>query len=185
MLTELSLNVLDIAQNSTRAGATLVEIIIDISTSDDIISIEISDNGSGMSDENLKNVEDPFFTSRTTRDVGLGIPFFKTSAEITGGSFSIHSALDRGTKVLATFQMSHIDCMPLGDISSTIHNLIVYHADIDFIYRYTYNQNSFVLDTRQFKEVLGNLPLNSPEISKYIMEYLVQNKKEVDNEEVY
>ncbi len=185
MLMELSLNVLDIVQNSTRAGARLIEISVSIDSEDELLVIEICDDGSGISPEELKRVVDPFFTSRTTRKVGLGIPFFKTSAEMTGGKFSIHSALNKGTKVLAEFKTSHIDCMPLGDISSTIHNLVVYHPDVDFIYKYSYNREFFILDTREFKEILGDLPFDSPEISAYIMDYLVQNKKEVDNDEVY
>ncbi len=185
MLTELSLNVLDIAENSTRANATLVEISVFVNTETDLLTITIVDNGCGMSEDQLKQISDPFFTSRTTRRVGLGIPFFKFAAEATGGSLSIESELGVGTTVKTTFVLSHIDRMPMGDISSSIHNLIVYHPDTDFIYKYEYNQNSFILDTREFREILGDVPFDTPDVSNYIKSYLVENKLEVDNGALY
>lgn len=133
-----------------------------------------------MSEEQLSHVTDPFYTTRTTRKVGLGVPFFKMAAESAGGSFSIHSQIGEGTEVTAEFGLSHIDRMPLGDINSTIHNLIVYHPDTDFCYTYTYNGASFTLDTRQMKEILGGIPLNTPEVSAYILEFLNENQKETD-----
>ncbi|MEG0688466.1 MAG: ATP-binding protein, partial [Hungatella sp.] len=117
---------------------------------------------------------------RTTRKVGLGIPFFKYAAESTGGSFTITSSPGVGTKVSAIFGLSHIDRMPLGDISSTIHMLIVYHPETEFIYHYHYNDQSFRLDTREFRQILGDLPFDNPEISAYILEYLQENKLETD-----
>lgn len=180
MMTEISLNVLDVSENSTRAGATLVAITIEAQTAADTLTITIEDNGCGMSSEQTANVTDPFFTTRTTRKVGLGIPFFKYAAESTGGSFSIQSALGKGTTVTAVFGLSHIDRMPLGDISGTIHTLIVYHLDTDFVYTYQYDAESFTLDTRQLREILGDVPFDTPEVSQYIMEYLTENKQEVD-----
>lgn len=180
MRTELSLNILDVAENSTRAGAGLVRITVDADFSSDRLTISICDDGCGMTKEQVEQVTDPFFTSRTTRKVGLGVPFFKYAAESAGGSFTIASVPGKGTDVTATFVLSHIDRMPLGDISSTIHTLIVYHPDTDFVYTYRYNKKSFTLDTRQFREILGDLPFDSPEISTYIMEYLTENKLETD-----
>ncbi len=185
MLTELSLNVLDVAENSTRANATLVEISVFVNTETDLLTITIADNGCGMSEDQLKQISDPFFTSRTTRRVGLGIPFFKFAAEATGGSLSIESELGVGTTVKTNFVLSHIDRMPMGDISSSIHNLIVYHPDTDFIYQYEYNQNSFTLDTREFREILGDVPFDTPDVSNYIKSYLIENKLEVDNGALY
>lgn len=179
-MTELSLNILDVAENSTKAGAKLVQITVDADFSSDCLTVSILDDGCGMTKEQVSRVTDPFFTSRTTRRVGLGVPFFKYAAESTGGSFSISSAPGRGTDVTATFVLSHIDRMPLGDITSTIHTLIVYHPDTDFVYTYRYNGKSFTLDTRQFHEILGDIPFASPEISAYIMEYLTENKLEAD-----
>ena len=180
MLPEISLNVLDVSENSTRAGATLVEIRVAASQADDTLTIVIADNGCGMTPEQVSRVTDPFFTTRTTRKVGLGIPFFKYAAESTGGSFRIESEPGKGTTVTAVFGLSHIDRMPLGDMNATIHNLIVYHPDTDFCYTYTFNGASFTLDTREMREILDGIPLDSPEVSQYIMEYLKENQQEID-----
>ena len=178
MMTEISLNILDIAENSTRAGAGLVTISVTVDTVKELLTVFIGDDGCGMSPEQVSHVTDPFFTTRKTRKVGLGIPFFKYAAESTGGSFSIESVQGQGTKVTAVFELSHIDRMPLGDINSTIRTLITCHTDVDFLYTYSYNGVSFTLDTREFREILGNIPLDSPEISAYIKEYLAENKRE-------
>lgn len=174
------MNVLDVAENSTRAGASLVAITVDADFSSDRLTVVIDDNGCGMTKEQVAQVCDPFFTSRTTRKVGLGVPFFKLAAESTGGSFTIASEPGVGTKVIAVFVLSHIDRMPLGDINATIHTLAVYHPDTDFVYRYRYNDRSFTMDTREFRQVLGDIPFDSPEISAYIMDYLNENKLETD-----
>lgn len=180
MMPEISLNILDVAENSTRAEATLVEISICADRKADTLTVVIGDNGCGMTPEQVSQVTDPFFTTRTTRKVGLGIPFYKYAAESTGGSFSIQSELGKGTRVTAVFGLSHIDRMPLGDISGTIHTLVVYHPDTDFRYTYRYNGRSFALDTREFREILGDVPLDTPEVSSYIMDYLTENKLETD-----
>lgn len=179
-MTEISLNVLDVAENSTRAQASLIEISVLTDRSEDTMTIIIKDDGCGMTPEQVAHVEDPFFTTRTTRKVGLGVPFFKYAAESTGGSFKIDSTPGIGTAVTAVFKLSHIDRMPLGDINSTVHTLITFHPETDFLYTYRYNDRSFVLDTRQFRQILGDVPLNSPEVSDYIMDYLTENKQETD-----
>ena len=180
MMTEISLNVLDVAENSTRAGASLVTILVDVDTAADTLTVTIRDDGCGMTPEQVSRVTDPFFTTRPTRKVGLGVPFFKMAAEATGGSFSITSAVGEGTDVKAVFGLSSIDRMPLGDISTTIQNLIIYHPESDFLYRYTYDGRSFTLDTRELREILGGIPLDTPEVAQYIMEYLTENKSETD-----
>lgn len=180
MMPEISLNVLDVAENSTRAGASLVTITVDADFTSDRLTIIIDDNGCGMTPQQVQQVTDPFFTSRTTRKVGLGVPFFKLAAESTGGSFTITSEPGVGTTVTAVFVLSHIDRMPLGDINTTIHTLVVYHPETDFVYCYRYNDHSFTLDTREFRQVLGDIPFDSPEISAYIMDYLSENKLETD-----
>jgi len=183
MMTEISLNILDIAQNSVKAGASLIEITVIIDIPENKLKVEIRDNGCGMTQEQLHQVEDPFYTTRTTRKVGLGVPFFKYAALGTGGDFSIKSAIGSGTLVQATFTYSHIDRMPLGDINRTIHTLICFNTDIDFVYRYQYNHHSFTLDTREFKEILGDVALDEPEVSQYILEFLNENKTEIDGGE--
>lgn len=181
MMTEISLNILDVAQNSISAGAKLIEISVIADIKKDILTVEIKDNGCGMDDEKLKNVVDPFFTTRTTRKIGLGIPFFKLAAENTGGSFNITSQLGLGTTVTAVFGLSHIDRMPLGDINFTIHSLITLNPSIDFFYLYKIDERCFTLDTREFRETLGDIPFNSPEVSAYINDYLNENKQVVDS----
>ena len=180
MMTELSLNVLDIANNSIRANASLIEIKIQIQRDLDTLTIIIADNGCGMTEDQIKHVEDPFFTTRTTRKVGLGVPFFKMAALSTGGSFQISSTPDIGTTVVAVFGLSHIDRMPLGDMNSTIHTLITLNTQIDFLYTYDFDGKEFTLDTREFREILNDVPLNSPEVSAYIKEYLDENQNETD-----
>lgn len=180
-MTEISLNVLDVAENSTRAGASLVEITLAADTKADTLTLIIKDNGCGMTPEQVAHVEDPFYTTRTTRKVGLGVPFLKQAAESTGGSFKIESEPGVGTIDTAVFGLSHIDRMPVGDISTTIQNLIVFHPDTDFVYTYRYDDREFVLDTREFREVLGGVPLDTPDVAQYIKEYLTENKQETDS----
>lgn len=179
MLTEISLNILDITNNSIRAGADLVTIEVRIHKKKDLLTIKIIDNGRGMTKEELSRVEDPFFTTRTTRDVGLGIPFLKQAAEITGGSFYIESVLGKQTTVGASFVLSHIDRMPLGDICSTIYTLILANQDIDFQYIFECDGNEYQLDTRNMRQILGDIPFDTPEVAKFIRDYLIENHKEV------
>jgi len=185
MMTEISLNVLDVANNSIRANASLIEITVCVNSKLDVLTVTITDNGCGMTQEQISHVEDPFFTTRTTRKVGLGVPFFKFAALSTGGSFQISSEPGIGTKVVAVFGLSHIDRMPLGDMCSTIRTLITMNTQIDFLYIYEFNGNRFQLDTREFREILGDVPFQVPEVSAYIKEYLEENQKEVDGGCIY
>lgn len=180
MMPELSLNILDVAQNSIAAGADLIKIIVTVSGLDDTLTITISDNGCGMTKDIVNRVSDPFYTSRTTRNIGLGIPFFEYAAKATGGTFTIRSVPGEGTEITAVFILSHIDRMPLGDLASTIHTLITLNTDINFYYTYQVNGRSFTLNTQEFREVLGDVPFNLPEISLYIKDYLKENQSEVD-----
>ncbi|MFT4006186.1 MAG: ATP-binding protein [Lacrimispora sp.] len=180
MMTEISLNILDVAENSTRAEASLVTISVTVDTAADTLAVSIKDDGCGMTADQVSHVTDPFFTTRKTRKIGLGIPFFKYAAESTGGSFSIWSEPGLGTTVTAVFKLSHIDRMPLGDINSTVITLITCHPDTDFLYIYRYNEASFELDTRSFREILGDIPFDTTEVAAYIKEYLSENKLETD-----
>lgn len=181
---EISLHILDAAKNSLDAGASLISILVWVDERCDRMTTVITDNGKGMTKEALSRVTDPFFTTRSTRNVGLGIPFFKHAAEQTGGSFSIWSEPGKGTTVTAVFSLSHIDRMPLGDISSTIETLILCHPDKDFFYTYRYNEAAFELDTRNFRKILLDIPFYEPEISAFIKEYLRENKSEIDGDAV-
>ncbi len=172
---ELSLNILDIAQNSVKAKASLITVEVTERTSEDTLTITIADNGCGMSEETAQAAADPFYTTRTTRKVGLGLPFIKMAAEMTGGSFDIRSAVGVGTTVKAVFGLSHIDRMPLGDMCSTMLTLISGSPNIDFVYTHQRNSQSFAMDTRQFKEILGEVPLNAPEVLTFIKDYMTEN----------
>lgn len=179
---ELSLNILDIAENSVKAKATLTEILLD--ETDNKLTLTIKDNGCGMTAEILANVTDPFCTTRTTRKVGLGLPFLKLQAEQTGGNLKIASKYiedfpqEHGTTVTATFNKNHIDYTPLGDVVSSIITLIHGHPDTDFLFSHKLCSKEISLDTRQVREILGDIPLNSFEVIKWIEEYLKEQYSE-------
>ena len=169
---ELSLNVLDITENSVKAGATLTE--ISISESEDKLVITIKDDGCGMSEETVRSVTDPFYTTRTTRSVGLGIPLFKLAAEQTGGGLEILSDTGEhhGTTVTARFYKNHLDFTPLGDVISSITTLIQGHPDTDFLFVHTIDGKEIRLDTRELRGVLEGVPLNTFEVLDWIKGYL-------------
>ncbi len=176
---ELSLNVLDIAENSITAKSTLVT--IKIVENSETLTLTISDDGCGMSEEMVKSVTDPFCTTRKTRKVGLGIPFLKMEAEMTGGSFDIKSKSkdlypdDHGTVTTATFYKNHIDYIPLGDIVSSICTLIHGAGEIDIVFNHKSEKIDVHLDTRELKEVLGEgISLAEPEIMAWMRQYLCE-----------
>ncbi|MBR5902263.1 sensor histidine kinase [bacterium] len=180
---ELSLNILDIAENSVKAKAPLTQIIL--TESEDLLTIEIIDNGCGMTSDIVKKVIDPFYTTRTTRKVGLGIPFFKMEAEQTGGTFEIESKAesefpnDHGTKIKATFHKDHIDFIPLGDVVSTVTTLIQGHPDSDFLFRHVTPKGEVFLDTREIKNELGGVSLAEYEVIKWIEEYIKEQYQSI------
>ena len=172
---EISLNILDIAENSVKAGASLTE--IEIREDSDTLEFEIRDNGKGMKADFLARVTDPFTTTRTTRSVGLGLPLLKMEAEMTGGEFEITSRsaeeyADHGTKVRAKFQKNSIDFIPLGDIVGTVCTLIQGHDDTDFEFIHRINGKTVELSTAAMREMLGDVPLSSPDVISWIREYL-------------
>jgi len=176
MMDELSLNILDIAQNSISAGAKVVEISVIEDVDSDKIIISVKDNGKGMSADFLKLVENPFITTRTTRKVGLGISFLKEAAEITGGSLEIISELGIGTTITANFVLSHIDRQPIGNLSETIITLITLNPDIDFIIDYKTNNEDFFISTAEVKAHIGeDAKLSSPPIREFLSEYVSEH----------
>ena len=179
---ELSLNILDIAQNSVKAKATKVEILLDETA--ELLTVAIRDDGCGMDPDFLAAVTDPFTTTRTTRNVGLGIPLFKLASEQTGGSFSISSRdekrfpLDHGTETKASFYKTNIDYTPLGDVISTVTVLIQGAPEIRWIYRHSLPGGEVSLDTDELKAVLGDVPLSEPEVIAWIASYLEEQYAE-------
>ena len=169
---ELSLNILDITENSVSAGASLIEIDILENTEDKTLSVIIRDNGRGMSEEMLRNVRDPFCTTRTTRKVGMGIPLFRMAAEMTGGQLELESELGVGTTISGHFKTDSIDFTPLGDIDATILTLITMHEDIDFVYRFKIDENEFVLKTSELKAILGEVSFNDIDVRMWLKDYI-------------
>ena len=176
---ELSLNVMDVAQNSVRAEASLVRITVEESDKNDRLTIVIADDGCGMTEDQVRQVIDPFFTTRTTRKVGLGVPLFKLSAEQTGGSFDIQSKVGEGTTTTASYVKSHVDMTPLGDIDSTVKILIQCNPQIDFVFTHSTDEGSFTLDTRELREVLGDVSLDTPDVLEWIGQYLEENTQNI------
>ncbi len=170
---ELSLNILDIACNCVTAKASLVEITVDEDTSAHTLSVIIADNGCGMDEETLNKVQDPFYTTRTTRKVGLGIPLFKMSAEMCGGSFKIESEKGVGTTVYADYKTDNIDFVPLGDMVSTVITLATMNKATDVFYRQVSDGKEIIFDTREIKKILGEeVPIDQPEIIQWMRGYL-------------
>jgi len=183
MMNELSLNVLDIAQNSIVAEATLVEIDVEENRGSDLITIRIKDNGKGMSEDFLKAVEDPFITTRTTRRIGLGISFLKEAAEMTGGSIELKSQPGVGTTITAYFVMSNIDRQPIGNLTETIITLVTLNTEIDFIIRYKVDENEFVFSTQEVKELLGkDVSLSSHRVVIFLTEYVKEHIESLSGE---
>lgn len=148
---EISLNILDIVENSTRAGAKRVSIFVEDDPQRDTLTIRVTDDGCGMTPEEVSKAFDPFFTTRDTRRVGLGLPILKGAAEATGGTATVESEPGRGTVVTAVFRIDHIDCPPLGDITSTLRTLIIGSPEVEFLYEHHVGRERVVLDT----EALG------------------------------
>ncbi len=176
---ELSLNILDITENSVKAGASLTEIAL--TETADTLTLTVTDNGCGMTAETVRRVTDPFYTTRTTRPVGLGLPLLRLAAEQTGGSVTVESRhreehpTDHGTRVTAVFHHHHIDCPPLGDVVSTVITLIQGHPDTDFRFIHTRPAGDPVeLDTRELRQVLEDVPLDSFEVLQWIQGFLTE-----------
>jgi len=165
---ELAAHILDIAENSVRAGASLVEITIIEDEEKNLLSIEINDDGSGMTQEEIEKVFDPFYTTKKVRRVGLGIPLLSDAAQRAGGNLQLTSIKGKGTNLKVTFELNHIDRQPLGDIVSTLIILIAGNCDIDFLFKHQNNQRHFEMDTREIRKEIDDIPLNHPEILKYI-----------------
>ena len=179
---EISLNILDIAMNSVKAKASEIEISIE--ENDETFALAVKDDGCGMSPEMIQNVTDPFYTTRTTRKVGMGIPLLKLAAEQTGGTFEIVSSdrpEDHGTKTSAVFNKNHIDFTPLGDIVTTVTTLIQGSPGIRWKFTHKYGDKAVELDTEELKAVLGDVPLDTFEVIKWIEESLKEEYSEILN----
>lgn len=172
---DISLHILDVVENSIRAHAKNIKIVINEDIAGDLLVIAIEDDGEGMEKELLEKVQDPFMTTKTTSRVGLGIPLFADAARMSNGDFKIFSTKDQGTKMCATFQHSHIDRKPWGQMSQTILTLIAGNPTLDFSYIHKKQGFYYHLDTKEWKSELENVPINHPEVIALIQKDLTEN----------
>ena len=179
MMRELADNILDIAQNSISAKASLVEIDITVCHETNVVSLCFKDDGCGMSREMAEAVSDPFTTTRKTRKVGLGLPLLKMTAQATGGDFAIESEIGKGTTVSVSFGLDHIDRPPMGDVPGTLFTLVLMNPQIDFLFVCGYDDKSFTFDTREIKAAVAPIPIDHPEISAWIKDCLYQEITEL------
>lgn len=177
---DLSLHLLDLAQNSISAGASIVQILIDEDWQRDWLSITIGDDGRGMDEETILKVADPFYTTRTTRKVGLGLPLFKATAERCDGHLAIESSIGTGTKIRAELRLGHIDRPPFGELKDTMVTLILCNPFVDFVYGHNTNKGEFKIDTREIRETIGEIPIGNPEIIGWIGSYIEEGLNEID-----
>lgn len=172
---DLALHILDILQNSVTAGATLIELKITEDPTMDVYSVKFTDNGKGMDAATVQKVTDPFFTTRTTRKVGLGLPLLKQNAEQSGGRLTIHSTPGNGTEVEAVFGYSHIDRIPTGDIAGIMALTVSSYPSIEFIYTHNTPEDTFIFDTREIKETLEDVPISNPQVIAFMKDMIREN----------
>lgn len=180
-MNDLSMHIIDIMQNSISAGATRVELAVDEDVEKDVLAISVTDNGKGMTAEQVARLEDPFFTSRTTRKVGMGIPLLAQSARQSGGDVYVVSEPGKGTSVTASFGYSNIDRPPLGDFVNAFMLAVSSNPDIDFALTYRYCGSEYRFDTADVREVFGNSALENLTIVRNLEEMVKDNVAETRN----
>lgn len=169
---DLSEHIMDIAGNSIRAGASLIEVSLEVLMPERALVLGIRDNGCGMSAEMVAKVTDPFVTSRTTRKVGLGLPFLKMNAEQTGGWLKVVSEEGIGTLVEALFYQHHIDCVPMGDLKGSMALIMSGNPNVDFVLSLKRGADTFEIKSADIKEVLGDVPINHPRVGRFIKDMM-------------
>lgn len=174
-MNDLSLHIIDIIQNSLSAGALFIRLTIDENIKEDRLTIIIEDNGKGMTKEQVSKLSDPFFTSRTTRRVGMGVPLFKQSANQGGGDLKVESTVGEGTIVTAWFQHSNIDRPPLGDVANAFLLMLSANPNHHFVLKYCYNENEYIFDSVEVKEILGDIPFNDASIIRILTDMIREN----------
>jgi hypothetical protein len=175
----LSEHILDIVQNSIAAKATLIEIIVKEDKKKDLCSLIIKDNGCGMNEEILKKATNPFFTTRVTRKVGLGLSLLKQNAEQANGSFYLNSEIAKGTRVAANFQLSNVDRPPLGDIWNTYYLTILSHDELEINYQHKTEKGEFLIQSSELRKMLGSVSLKEKEIRNAIIELIKNNLSDI------
>ena len=178
----IALHILDLVQNSARAKAGKVVVSITEDPASDLYTLAISDDGEGMAEEVAQRATDPFFTSRTTRRVGLGLPLIQQNAERTGGNFVIHSIPGKGTQLTASFVFSHPDRLPMGEIDDVLVLLAVGLPHLRLIYEHKTPSGSYSFDTEAVREIIGDIQDSNQEIRKFLKEMIAENLKNINAE---
>ncbi|HPR33987.1 MAG TPA: sensor histidine kinase, partial [Prolixibacteraceae bacterium] len=167
-------------QNSISAESSRIELIVNEDPRRDLLTITITDNGKGMDEETRKQAADPFYTSRTTRKVGMGISLFRQSAEQSGGELTLRSKPGEGTMLEASFGFSNIDRPVMGDIAGTLTLLIGANPTIRFIYIHKTPLSEFEFDTDEVKQELDGVPIQHPGILKALKELIEENLEMIE-----
>ncbi len=176
---ELSLHILDLLENSLEAGASRIDVEISEDTLRNKLVISVTDNGRGMDAETLQRATDPFFTTRATRSVGLGIPLLKAAAERCNGSLKISSRPGEGTQVVVEFQRDHLDRAPLGDIASTLLSVILSRHKVDLHFKHRVDGREFEFDTQEMRRILGDVPLDHPRVRAWLEDFIAEGYRDL------
>lgn len=176
-MVNMAMHMMDIAQNSIRAGANKILIEFNEINKNETLTFMIKDDGKGIAEEDISKLVDPFFTTRTTRRVGLGIPFLKMTCEQTGGYFEISSEINKGTLIKANYMTNNPDCLPLGDIAGFLTMLLIANPTIRFIFTYRIDNVQFTLDTDEL--IQNGIDLQKQGMSTFLKSYVKDNLSEV------
>lgn len=176
---EISLHVMDVAENGIGAGATLVEVAVQEDRRANRLTVTIRDNGRGIPADVLDKVTDPFYTTRTTRRVGLGLSLFREASRRCEGEFGIRSKEGEGTEVVASFRLDHIDLAPLGDMAGSLTGLIMGNPGVDFVYTHGVDGGEFRLDTRDVKRELDGVEITRPEVVAFLGDMIRESLAEI------
>lgn len=172
MMDEISSHIIDIVANSVTAKATCVTVEIVQDAGNNLLSLHITDDGVGMDEDTINKVLDPFYTTKVGKKVGLGVPLLKGTAETTGGTFTLSSTVGKGTEILATFDLTHPDLPPLGNIRDTMLILVVGNPDTDFRFLIKKDSREFILDTKEMRGILDGVPINHPDVITFLTKYI-------------
>lgn len=176
---ELSLHIMDIVENGVAAGATLIEISVKEERKENRLRITVKDNGRGIPQDAMEKVFDPFYTSRKTRRVGLGLSLFREASRRCGGDLSLRSKEGEGTETTADFQLDHLDLAPMGDVGGSMATLIMGNPEVDFVYSHEVEGTRFSLDTREVRNELDGVPMHHPEVIRYLADLIRESVKEL------
>ena len=176
---DLSMHIMDIFQNSVNAQASIISLDIVEDTVKNLLTLEFTDNGKGMTKEMAKQVTDPYFTTRTTRNVGLGLPLLKQNCERTGGTFTVKSTLGKGTTITAQFVLNHLDRPVAGDIPGAVVLTATANPEISFFYTHIKDHQQYSFSTQEVQAVLGDVPMNAPAVYSYLVEMINENLNDI------